>query len=239
MRDMQCGTGPMEGDAASDDAGQRTPPSRRATRIASILQSRHMLMPGASALTLVAPEHEALEGLTDGLDVDFNEALTAYVAVCEDTQARHLKYDLSHTILSTTPAQSLRPSARGETDWAKKRIQLLCPAQCDEASTQVWQRHSRVSISLTVTKIEHHLASPTPPNLAPSTHTPVRHLSGNNFSQDALFPPSSCQAPFSEALMDLVALYRMTQPSSPPPVGMHPVTVRLPWSLKQASLLSV
>jgi hypothetical protein len=79
-----------------------------------------MLPPGVSALAVVSPEHEATEGLTDGLDVDFNEALTAYVEVCKETQ-------------------------------------------CDKTFTQAWQRHSR--------------------------------------------------APFSEALMDLVAVYRMSQPS--------------------------
>ena len=59
----------------------------RAARIASVLESCGMLLPGVSAHALVTPEHEAMEGLTDGLDVDFNEALTAYVEVCNETQA--------------------------------------------------------------------------------------------------------------------------------------------------------
>ena len=46
-----------------------------------------MLLPGVCALALVTPEHEEIEGLTDGLDVDFNEALSAYVEVCKETQA--------------------------------------------------------------------------------------------------------------------------------------------------------
>ena len=46
-----------------------------------------MLLPGVGAPALVTPEHEEIEGLTDGLDDDFNEALTAYVEVCKETQA--------------------------------------------------------------------------------------------------------------------------------------------------------
>ena len=75
------------GDQQKDNERHRTVYLGRAARIGSVLESCGMLLPGVSALTVVGPEHEAMEGLTDGLDVDFNEALTAYVEVCKETQA--------------------------------------------------------------------------------------------------------------------------------------------------------
>ena len=65
----------------------RTVHQGRAARICSVLESCGMLLPGVGAPALVTPEHEEIEGLTDGLDVDFNEALSAYVEVCKETQA--------------------------------------------------------------------------------------------------------------------------------------------------------
>ena len=77
----------METNRQKGNETHRTVHRGRAARICSVLESCGMLLPGVCALALVTPEHEEIEGLTDGLDVDFNEALSAYVEVCKETQA--------------------------------------------------------------------------------------------------------------------------------------------------------
>ena len=47
-----------------------------------------MLMPGMAAAQLPTAQHEKMEGLTEGEDAAFDEALAAYLQVCSADKVR-------------------------------------------------------------------------------------------------------------------------------------------------------
>ena len=119
--------GPSTRTAAKRSHATTRLPHGRAAHIAEALGTRSLVSPGTEATSLVKPEHNEWEGLQEGADDAFIEAVEAYIDVCSSAQA-------------------------------------------DKKQLQVWQQHAAV--------------------------------------------------PFSEALMELVAMYRTAKPEpKPEPVG--------------------